>query len=80
MKLFAPRTFILTVLLAGGLGTQPASADIYWFTDENGVVHFSNVPTDKRYVPFMAANDAVVKKTIVSTRDRRVGYTGQGSI
>jgi soluble lytic murein transglycosylase-like protein len=71
MKLFAPRTFILTTLLACGLAAQPASADIYWFTDENGVVHFSNVPTDKRYVPFTAANGAVVKKTITSKRDRR---------
>ena len=24
-------------------------ADIYWFTDEQGTVHFSNVPRDKRF-------------------------------
>ena len=29
---------------------QPAVADIYMFTDANGVVHFTNIPTnDKRY-------------------------------
>ena len=26
-----------------------AGADIYWFTDEQGTVHFSNVPMDRRY-------------------------------
>ena len=73
MKLSAPRAFALMAfmaLLTCGL-VRPASADIYWFTDETGVVHFSNVPTDKRYVPFTAANDTVVKKTIAGTRDRR---------
>lgn len=73
MKLFSPLAFTsiaLTALLTYGLA-QPAHATIYWFTDENGVAHFSNVPTDKRYVPFTAANDPVVKKTIPGTRDRR---------
>ncbi|ARO87136.1 lytic transglycosylase [Nitrosospira lacus] len=71
MKFFSPRPFILTALLACGLAAQPANATIYWFTDEDGVAHFSNVPTDKRYVPFTAANDAVARKTIPGTRDRR---------
>jgi len=29
--------------------SRPALADIYSFKDENGVVHFSNMPDDKRY-------------------------------
>ena len=29
----------------------PAGAETYSFTDEDGVVHFTNVPTDKRYQP-----------------------------
>jgi len=29
--------------------SRPALADIYSFKDENGVVHFSNLPDDKRY-------------------------------
>jgi hypothetical protein len=69
MKLFAPNAFALTALLTCGLA-QPVNATVYWFTDENGVVHFSNVPTDKRYVPFMATNDTVAKKT-AATRGRR---------
>lgn len=31
----------------------PAVADIYAFVDENGVAHFSNVPTDDRYVSIL---------------------------
>jgi soluble lytic murein transglycosylase-like protein len=36
--------------LAVGLLAQPALADIYSYKDDNGVVHFTNIPTnDKRY-------------------------------
>lgn len=70
MKFFAPHAFTYTALLTC-LVAQPANADVYWFTDENGVIHFSNVPTDKRYVPYTAANGAVVKKIIAGSRDRR---------
>jgi soluble lytic murein transglycosylase-like protein len=36
--------------LALGMFAQVAMADIYTFRDENGVVHFTNIPgTDKRY-------------------------------
>ena len=39
-----------TVALALGALTQPALADIFMFTDEKGVVHFTNIPSnDKRY-------------------------------
>jgi soluble lytic murein transglycosylase-like protein len=70
MKLLSPLAFTFTVLLTYSLA-QSANATIYWFTDENGVAHFSNVPTDKRYVPFTSTSDAVAKKTIPGTRDRR---------
>lgn len=70
MKLLSPLAFTFTVLLTYSLA-QSANATIYWFTDENGVAHFSNVPTDKRYVPFTSTNDAVAKKTIPGIRDRR---------
>jgi soluble lytic murein transglycosylase-like protein len=33
------------------LATLPAGADVYSFVDEEGVVHFTNVPTDPRYRP-----------------------------
>ncbi|WP_090828725.1 lytic transglycosylase domain-containing protein [Nitrosovibrio tenuis] len=53
---------ILGVLLACGLA-QPVHAEIYSFIDENGVTHFSNVPTDRRYVPLTG-----------SASDRSAGY------
>jgi len=40
----------LSLALAGVAVT--ANADIYTFTDAAGVVHYSNVPTDERYVIF----------------------------
>lgn len=57
MKFLASQTILLAALLMFVL-PHSACADIYWFTDENGVTHFSNVPTDKRYVPFMADGSA----------------------
>jgi soluble lytic murein transglycosylase-like protein len=39
-----------TAALALGVMAQPAFADIFTFTDESGVVHFTNIPSaDKRY-------------------------------
>ena len=63
----APRAlpFLLAALLAGGLPTS-VSAEIYSFTDENGVLHFSNVPTDGRYVPLTGPN-AGVKKAVAGS-------------
>jgi soluble lytic murein transglycosylase-like protein len=59
MRPIAPRSFLflllLAALLACGLAT-PAGAEIYSFTDENGVMHFSNVPTDERYIPLTGPN------------------------
>src|SRR5690348_8399800 len=47
-----------TVALLLGFGViQPAWAEvIYSFTDDHGVVHFTNVPTDERYVPFIGSS------------------------
>jgi soluble lytic murein transglycosylase-like protein len=39
---------IATAVCAMGLA-GPAAADIYSFKDEKGVVHFTNMPDDKRY-------------------------------
>lgn len=54
--------FALGVLLTLGL-IQPAYANIYWFTDENGTIHFSNIPVDKRYVTFSISNTPRHEKT-----------------
>jgi soluble lytic murein transglycosylase-like protein len=41
---------IVLSALALGVFARPALADIYTFKDENGVVHFTNIPSnDKRY-------------------------------
>ncbi len=40
--------FLLLILVA-----VPAVADIYKFEDENGVLHFTDAPTDRRFKIFM---------------------------
>lgn len=37
---------------------QPARADVYWFTDDDGSVHLSNVPAGRRYERLIAAPPA----------------------
>lgn len=54
-------SLILAALLVSGLAPHASADIIYSFTDEYGVVHFSNVPTDERYAPLMA-NGSVAKK------------------
>jgi soluble lytic murein transglycosylase-like protein len=41
--------FTFALILAAGAGAGPARADIYKYTDKNGVVHFTNVPTTPQY-------------------------------
>jgi soluble lytic murein transglycosylase-like protein len=42
-------TATLGLLLALSMPTAAARADIYSFTDENGVTHYTNVPSDARF-------------------------------
>jgi soluble lytic murein transglycosylase-like protein len=42
-------TWVLLVGLLGSIGSAVCRADIYSYTDEQGVSHFSNVPSDSRY-------------------------------
>lgn len=44
---------MLLAVLAGLSGAVPASADIYRYEDEEGIVHFTDAPTDKRFIIFM---------------------------
>ena len=57
IKKLVPHPLILGAMLACGLA-QSVHAEIYSFTDENGVMHFSNIPTDSRYVPFAGSGSA----------------------
>ncbi len=43
-------TFLAAVTIAAA-AAMPASAAIYTFVDENGCIHFSNIPNDPRFKP-----------------------------
>jgi len=43
------RSLIALVLVSGALFFEPAQAGIYTFTDTNGVMHYTNVPSTPRY-------------------------------
>jgi soluble lytic murein transglycosylase-like protein len=44
---------MMLTVLTGLSGTAPASADIYRYEDADGIVHFTDAPTDKRFIIFM---------------------------
>src|ERR1041385_4015880 len=56
---------MLAILLAAPLCAQ---ADIYRYVDENGTVHFSNIPNDARFRLYMATNKEpdAVSNTVAS--------------
>lgn len=59
----AAPTFICAVLLVLCSGVSSfAVGDIYKFIDENGVVHFTNVPTDPSYQYSLFIKDFSIKK------------------
>ncbi len=49
------KSIACALILAGVAVTGAARADIFSFTDANGVSHFSNVPNDARYQLLIAA-------------------------
>lgn len=57
-----PGGIILIAILGLFLGA-PARADIYSYTDEKGVAHFTNVPTDSRYrLLYRSTKDGQVRR------------------
>lgn len=44
-----PAWALAFVLVLGASGQEASADTIYRFVDQNGVIHFSNVPTDPRY-------------------------------
>lgn len=58
---FTAAVWSAAICLALGAGLLPASpvrADVFTYTDADGVTHFSNVPTDSRYQPMPGASAA----------------------
>ena len=48
--------FVTCILITGGillLGSVSARADIYRYVDSNGVMHFTNTPTDSQYTFYL---------------------------
>ncbi|PWT75942.1 MAG: transglycosylase [Proteobacteria bacterium] len=50
------RNILSIAVAAAAFGALSAHADIYRYVDENGTVHFTNMPTDSRYKLYMAAS------------------------
>ncbi len=48
--------WLLLVVLLGAIA-KPALADIYRYVDEDGVIHFSNVPTHYRFRLYISATN-----------------------
>lgn len=62
------RTFVFAVIIAAGYCLAPmgfTSADIYRFRDENGVWHFTNIPSDPRYRLYLKTSRLRAKQYIV---------------
>jgi len=53
MHRFSQQTWILLLLTLPLLLPIPSSADIYKYVDEEGVMHFTDAPTDRRFKIFM---------------------------
>jgi len=45
----APRALLVCALLGSLLASPARAGDLYSYVDEDGVIHFSNAPTDTRY-------------------------------
>jgi len=46
------RLMAALAFLAGVSGAMAASETLYYFVDDRGIPHFTNVPVDARYRPF----------------------------
>jgi hypothetical protein len=50
-----------------GVGSQPAfgATDLYQFVDEQGVIHFTNVPTDPRFRPLNSSDVSRLRRPTI---------------
>jgi len=67
-----PRILVTACIIA--IFSLPVGAETYSFTDEDGVVHFTNVPTDKRYQPVDPSGKKKRNKRNRRTRHRSKVY------
>ena len=67
--------FFISLLLIGVTGI--ASADIYKYIDENGVAHFTNIPSGQKYDKFITENNRAVssRSSKSFSQDNRTDYT-----
>lgn len=68
--------YIALPIFLGALAFSPsqAGATIYSFVDENGVMHFSNVPSDPQYRPILNLHP---DRGTDASGSRRYGYSGE---
>jgi len=70
------RLFAVVALLAGALGTPPARAsDVYTYTDADGVIHFTNAPTDSRFRRVKARGGTSLYRGDAQVRATRIPRT-----
>lgn len=55
---------ITAVVMLITLMSGPAQATMYTYVDDDGVVHFTNVPSDPKFVPVVRARDRVVAEEV----------------
>lgn len=60
---------ILLLLISLGGSASTAFADFYSFTDDEGVVHITNVPTSSRYKWMMEERRTIVKPANMSQKE-----------
>jgi hypothetical protein len=73
--------FLVCAFAAGAVIPAAAQADIYRYVDENGTVHFTNVPNDNRFRLYTTTRknpDAVTN--LIASRDVRSYPTGSQQI
>lgn len=72
MRLIAKPVFCAAVLVGLTLGTlfpaAAAHADIYRYTDENGVMHITNLPTSPNYKLWIKERRVIIKAGIDMTK------------
>jgi soluble lytic murein transglycosylase-like protein len=65
IKYLSPFLMLIVFLSFAG----PSSAGIYKYVDQNGVIHFTNSPTDPQYRLYLREQDDVIDKKELASKD-----------